>query len=228
MEILYKSAELKAISDINLTMPSLPKDGQHMLTLFLDYLANTEDRNKALWVEGTTTTSKKIEMPGKSQEWFSDNQVSVIICNGDLIIEGDLINDDGGSGRLFLIVTGTLKIHSWWRGGTTTFIGGNVVAKGCLVGEYNDSGLFVGGNLQADGGYIYRRLPYPDFPEIKPHQISGQIKARTFDATRDNITAEEVRSTFTPEVLYHDDDGVWYDPWKIIEHCAKGLSIWKI
>ena len=56
------------------------------------------------------------------------------------------------------------------------------------IGKYNDSPLFVGGDLRA-AGYIPRAKPYRYLPRMAPHQIAGRIEARRFDALDDALKA---------------------------------------
>jgi len=226
MNKMYEQADLCSLNDLSLSLPKLSQDGQQLLLMLQQHLAQTEDRHQAIYFDGLSVSSNLL-LPEKSNDWLSRNQVGVVVCEGDLSIDGDLINDDDGKGKLFLVVTGNLRLRSWWRGGSISFIGGDVSATGCLVGEYNDSALFVGGDLKAEGGYVHRRQPYPDMPDIIPHQVSGTIDAKTFDASRDNISRKELENTFSPEVLEVDEGSVWYDPWRMVDRCAQGLSIWR-
>ena len=226
MKKFYTKGELLPVSGLELKFPDSVKDGEKMLKMSLSHFGQSDDRNRALWISGSKVVGD-LDFPPQSDSWLEDHDVGIVVFDGDLTIEGDLINGDSGKGKVFLVVTGTLTLRNWFRGGAISWIGGDVVASGCLVGEYNDSALFVGGDLCAKGGYIHRRKPYPDFSDIEPHQVGGKIMARSFDASRENISSDEFRETFVAEVLEDDEDGVWYDSAKLMEHCSQGLSIWR-
>ncbi|MCU7816515.1 MAG: hypothetical protein KZQ81_15265 [Candidatus Thiodiazotropha sp. (ex Rostrolucina anterorostrata)] len=76
---------------------------------------------------------------------------------------------------------------------------------------------------------IHCREPYPDMPDIQPHQIRGDIRAKSFDATIPDINNELLQKTFAPKVLdvFFENGGLWYDSGKVIKRAAEGLSIWR-
>jgi hypothetical protein len=90
--------------------------------------------------------------------------------------------------------------------------------------------LNISGDLVAEGGFIHAREAYPDFPDLKPLQIEGKIRARIFDATKPDSTDDLLQNTFVPEVHYvyaEPERGIWYDSYKVIKRASQGLSIWK-
>jgi hypothetical protein len=142
---------------------------------------------------------------------------------GDLVIDGDLIDDDWEMLPL-LIVHGNLTVRNWLRGGMPSFVGGSVRAAGFIVGHYNDSALFVGGDLTASG-YIPRAKPYHDFPKIAPHQIAGKINARQLDGL--NASDQELKAALVDEVLIQDEEGVGLDERALLERSNAGFAVWR-
>jgi hypothetical protein len=121
-------------------------------------------------------------------------------------------------------VRGNLMVRSWLRGGMPAFVGGNVRASGFVIGHYNDSALFVAGDLVA-GGYLPRAKPYPDLPKVAPHQIAGKLEARSLDVLNDS--GEDLRSALVEEVLDSDDDGVSVNERRLRKRVASGLPVWR-
>jgi hypothetical protein len=115
-----------------------------------------------------------------------------------------------------------IRLPSDWCG-VPAFIGGSVWASGFIVGHYNDSALFVGGDLTA-AGYLPRAKPYPDLPGIAPHQVAGRIDARTF--ALDAASDEELAAAFDDAVLTQDDEGTYLDEKAVLDRVARGLAVW--
>ncbi len=105
-----------------------------------------------------------------------------------------------------------------------TFVGGSVHASGFIVGHYNDSALFVGGDLTA-AGYVPRAKPYPDLPGVAPHQVAGKIEARRIDVHE--ASDEALRAAFVDEVLAQDGEDLWLDENAVIERSNAGLPVWR-
>jgi hypothetical protein len=123
-----------------------------------------------------------------------------------------------------LIVHGNLAVRNWLRGGMPAFVGGNVKASGFIIGHYNDSALFVGGDLAA-AGYIPRAKPYKDLPNVAPHQIAGKVNAKKFDNL--NATAEKLKAAFVDEALTEEDGDTYLDERAVFERSDAGLAVWR-
>jgi len=219
---------IKPISELSIDMPTLTDDGQMLLAMTLQMFAKEKQNTFCM---DTHTHQGDLELPKEESQnnavlnLLEAKNIRVIFVDGDLTVQGDLLNDSYST-RCFLIVTGNLTINNWLRGDMHTFIGGNVNAGGAIIGEYNDSALFVGGDLRADYGYIHRCEPYPEFPDMEPHQIAGEIHARVYDLRKDYIE-KEVRDTFVSNALVYDSGYFHPDPEKIFACVAAGKSIWK-
>jgi hypothetical protein len=161
--------------------------------------------------------------PYASGSWYDDRRIRMLVWEGDLVIEGDLV-DDHFELLPLLVVTGDLSVRNWLRGGIPGFVGGSVRAAGFIVGHYNDSALFVGGDLTA-AGYIRRAKPYPDFPDIAPHQIGGRIDARQFDLLA--ASDAELIEAFVDDVVSRDGEDVYLDENAILERSSAGLAVWR-
>jgi hypothetical protein len=158
-------------------------------------------------------------------------QIGVIYCDGDLVIEGDLINDNWHMVPA-LIVTGDLHVRSWLRGGMTCFVGGNVFASGVLYGEYNDGRFYVGKDLHAMA-YIINLQPGQEDEEEEYggivfteefHSIGGAVNAKTVDFRQED--AYKKVKEFVPEALTSNGKKVCCDPYAMFKLVAKGRSVW--
>jgi hypothetical protein len=220
----HPDISIQPMKDLTPSLPTLSEEAQQLLATVHSHIANDDERNEVIVAKDLyIPDNMRLVERATPRDW---DRIGAVYIDGDLTIQHDLLNNDYAS-YPFLIITGNLTLRSWLRGGLIAFIGGDVRASGVLVGEYNDGGLFVGGDLIAKGGFLYRREPYPDFPHIKPIQIMGDVNARTFDATTPDITDETFFSTFVPEIIDDDPDCVWYDTNKALRQVAQGLSIWR-
>lgn len=219
---LLKEAEVRTFTLKDLTMPSLPKDGTEF---FLKEIARRYAKDLAAFFrkDRFTETLEVSSHNSASSVWYSDRQIRLLIWPGDLTIEGDLIDDDFSLDPM-LIVHGNLTLRNWLHGGMGAFVGGNVKASGFIIGYYNDSSLFVGGDLIA-AGYIPRIKPYPDIPKVWPHQVAGKIRAKTFDNRE--TTNEQLQATFVPEALTKDGEDIYIDEHAIMARATAGQQVWK-
>jgi hypothetical protein len=161
--------------------------------------------------------------PHASGPWYSERQIHFLIWQGDLVIDGDLIDDDFENLPL-LIVRGNLTVRNWLRGGMPGFVAGDVRAAGFIIGHYNDSVLFVGGALTATG-YVPCVKPFPDYPEVVPHQIAGKVDARLFDVA--SASPADVKAAFVDDVLVEEGEDTWVDERAVIHQFRDGLPVWR-
>lgn len=218
---LIRGAEVRGYSAQELLLPSLPKDGKN----FLKELAQRFPGENAA-VFGRDRFKEDLEVtsyPSATSSWYDDRKIRCLLWPGDLTIEGDLLDNDFNLLPL-LIVKGNLSLRNWLRGGMPAFVGGSVRAKGFIIGHYNDSALFVGGDLTA-AGYIPRAKPYKDYPKVVPHQIAGKIDARKFDNTE--ATKESLQAAFVDEALTEEDGETYLDEKAVFERSNAGLPVWR-
>lgn len=216
-----KECDVRKLTKADYTVPNMPKDGKFML----DGLAQRNaSENVALAQKAHYTKSLEITShTAASGPHYSDRGILFIVWNGDLTIDGDLLDEDFNL-KPVLIIKGNLTVRNWLRGGMAAFIGGHVTASGFIIGHYNDSALFVGGDLTA-AGYIPRAKPYKDIPNMVPHQIVGKLNARKFDNT--GPTDEQLKSAFVPEALIKEDGDLYIDERAIFERSDAGLPVWR-
>ncbi|QIF01781.1 hypothetical protein [Roseimicrobium sp. ORNL1] len=216
-----KECELRKLTKADYTVPNMPKDGKFMLDGLAqrNASANVAIAKKDHYTETLEITSHT----SASEPYYSDRRILFIIWEGDLNIDGDLLDEDFGM-KPILIIKGNLTVRNWLRGGMDTFVGGNVKASGFIIGHYNDSALFVGGDLTA-AGYIPRAKPYKDLPNIVPHQIVGKVNAKKFDNTAP--TNEQLQAAFVEEALMKEDEDIYIDERAIFERSDAGLTVWK-
>lgn len=219
---------IKPINELSVDIPTLTSDGQTLLAMTLEMFRKEELNAFCMDThihEGDLELPKEEGQNNALLNGLEDRNARIIFINGDLTVLGDLLNDSYST-RCFLIVTGNLTINNWLRGDMHTFVGGDVHANGAIIGEYNDSALFVGGNLTAEYGYLHRCQPFPEFSDIEPHQIAGEIHARAHDL-RTDYNEKEVRDTFVSDALVYDSGYFHPDRKKIFACVAAGKPIWK-
>jgi hypothetical protein len=218
---LKEQCEVRKFTKADYTVPNMPKYGK----LLLDGMAQ---RNASEYVaiaqkNHYTETLEITSHNSASGPFYSDRGILFIIWNGDLTIDGDLLDEDFNMKPL-LIIKGNLTVRNWLRGGMAAFVGGNVKASGFIIGHYNDSALFVGGDLTA-AGYIPRAKPYKDLPNVVPHQIAGKVNAKKFE--NHSATKEQLIATFVNEVIIKEDEDLYLDERAVFERSDAGLPVWK-
>ncbi len=227
---------LVPLKTITPKLPALKGPVPQLLKQLLARL-NGEAGAKALVLPADFTLPCGI-MPDVFRQAGGWRGISLFYGEGSVRLAGDLV-DDHEAFPLFFI-EGDLHLRSWCHGGKMTFIGGDLHASGCIVGEYNDGPMFVGGDLHAPGGYFRRIKPYPDLPNIFPHQVFGKTHAPLFDLYDLAIDEAWIKSRIVPEVLGKALGGsapkplvdaksgeFWYEADRLIAHCARGLAVWK-
>lgn len=142
------------------------------------------------------------------QKWIRKNQISLIACFGNLEVERDIVNDNDRYWPL-LFVEGNLELCNFVKGGLPLIVGGNLRARGYVIGEYNDGPIRIAGDLHAKA-YIPQ---CKDRKEAKGHVIAGRVHAHFFDA-REEISSEELRANFVSEVLVYR----WFNVSKLLEY----------
>ena len=218
---LIKESDVRTLAAADLRLPTLPADGNRLLQ---EIARRFSSDNVAYAHRHHFTESIEIHSyPHASGTWYADRNIRCLIWLGDLVIDGDLIDDHFETLPL-LIVHGNLSVRHWLRGGMPSFVGGNVHAAGFIVGHYNDSALFVCGDLTASG-YIPRAKPYPDLPDIAPHQIAGKLNTRQLDGL--NASDQELKAAFVDEVLIQDEESVGLDEQAILERFNADLAVWR-
>lgn len=222
---LVKAAELRELHAADLTLPGVPAGGKRLLQALSSQLGG----QRAAWVRQHAFDSDLLlsSYEAASSAWYADRRIRVLLWDGDLTIDGDLLDDDFSLQPL-LVVRGSLSVRHWLRGGMPGFIGGDVRASGFIVGHYNDSALFVGGGLSASG-YLPRARPYPEFREVAPHQVAGPVHARRIDIA--DASSETLAEAFVEEVLVREEeDGEEYvsvDERAVFARFNDGLPVWR-
>jgi hypothetical protein len=169
----------------------------------------------ALLFEGDTTIDADFVV-NTEEKWITKNKISLIACIGNLTIKKDLLNVSYDYWPAF-VVTGNLSARNVVHGAMPLVVGGDLVASGYCVPQFNDGPLRVGGNLWALG-----YLPEcPDRDGIKGHQIAGKIEAPIFDL-RQSYRSRDLLPIFTEKVIKQR----MLDIDEIIKFGKKGKSIW--
>jgi hypothetical protein len=126
-------------------------------------------------------------------DWVKQHQVGGIVCDGDLAVNGSVINRSLEGGPL-LFVAGALKVEHAIKGGAPFLVLGNLRAGGIVVGEYNDGVIRIGGDLEARA---YLLLDHDGF-------VRGEVRAR-----QHSDEDGDWRDVLVPELF---DDGDDYHP----------------
>lgn len=124
--------------------------------------------------------------------WARDGGIVGIACEGDLHVDGDVLNRNLNRGPL-LFVAGNLHVRNLIKGGAPVIVLGNLIAEGIVVGEYNDGVARIAGDLTAQGLF----LDDHDFG------VFGTIRAPRLNTDEDDPSA-----VLAPE-LFEDEDGVF-------------------
>lgn len=80
---------------------------------------------------------------------FSLQGVAGIIVEGDLTINGSLVDFSNRSLASFLLVTGNLRANNILAGRSVINIQGNTVADNVIIGHSSNGSMYIKGNLQA-------------------------------------------------------------------------------
>jgi hypothetical protein len=220
---LIACADLEPIAAAPLALPSLPADGLKLLGMLpsacpQSHIAVVRESR----IAGDLRLTSYEEASGP---WYGDRGVGVLLWRGDLVVEGDLL-DEAFDQWPVLVIQGDLIVRNWLRGGMAAFVGGSVRASGFVSTTYDDSALFVGGDFDATG-FIHHPKTYPDFRDIVIHQVAGALSARTL-ALHYSEADPDMRTIFVPEVLIFDEgmDCHWFDNQAIFQRAAAGLPVW--
>lgn len=143
---------------------------------------------------------------------FSDKNIVAIVAQGDLTIEGALINDnlDGGP---YLFVSGNLKARRIDKGGAFVTVLGNVDVSGPILCEYNHGCLRVAGDLKCEW---LLNLDHDVSVSGKTHGVSL------------NGDSDDLRQALVPEIFADDDpDTIWPEGDLVRKRIAAGLPLLK-
>jgi hypothetical protein len=175
---------------------------------FAKYAFDEPARNKALILPPGTVIKGDLILDW-SKELTAQNVVA-IVAQGDLKIEGSLINTnfDGGP---FLFVAGKLEAKRIDKRGAFVAVLGDVRLKGPSLCEYNHGGLLIGGDLTAEW------LLNLDHDVT----VSGQTHGPSLSGRGDDL-----REALVPEVFGDDDpENGWPEGDLIRKRIAAGAPV---
>jgi len=127
-------------------------------------------------------------------DWVRGHGIAGVVCEGDLTVDGDVLNRGSDSGPL-LFVGGRLRVGNLLAGGSCVILLGGVDASGLVIGFYNHGSLLVGGDLQAQA------LIWPGH--------HGYVRGRTHALKLSDL--DDPRALLVPEV-FEDPDEDWPTP----------------
>lgn len=110
--------------------------------------------------------------------WIERHGIVGVTCEGDLTVDGDVLNRDSDSGPLFF-VGGKLRLRTLLAGGSRVIVLGDVEASGLVIGFYNHGAIHIGGDLRAKAlimpdhaGYVRGEKHAPDLhPLDDPREL---------------------------------------------------------
>jgi hypothetical protein len=104
--------------------------------------------------------------------WVRRHGIAGVVCEGDLTVDGDVLNRGSDSGPL-LFVGGRLQVGNLLAGGSRVVLLGDVDASGLVIGFYNHGSLLVGGDLRAQAlvwpghhGYVRGQTHAPKLSDL--------------------------------------------------------------
>ncbi|MCH9651504.1 MAG: hypothetical protein K0U98_24975 [Deltaproteobacteria bacterium] len=131
-------------------------------------------------------------------DWLRGKRIVAIDCQGDLSVDGNIVNDMLEGGPL-LFVGGSLKVHNLKKGGASIIILGDLKADGWVIGEYNDGVMRIGGDLEAKAFLL---LDHDGFVrgETRARELNGEeisnwqkiLVAEVFDQPEDSDSWPDV------------------------------------
>lgn len=102
---------------------------------------------KILVLHGKTGIKGDLNL-GPDAAWNSEDDITAIVVEGDLSIDGDLFNLNTHEGCL-LFVTGNLQARNILNGGSPIIVLGDVLASGIIVGHHYMGVIRAGGRIAA-------------------------------------------------------------------------------
>ncbi len=113
------------------------------------------------FLEGTTRHSRLLHLPtsarvqgsmiwdfGADADVCPEYRVDALVIEGDLELEGDLLNLEGDYGPS-LLVLGRVRAQNFVHGGGVWVISGDVEVEHVILGHYNHGQCTIGGSLRA-------------------------------------------------------------------------------
>lgn len=123
-------------------------------------------------------------------DWVRRNGIVCIACEGDLTVDGDLLNFNGDGGPVLGVARG-LRVRNLIKGGSKVVVLGDLEASGLVVCNYNHGLLRVGGDLSAQAYIVMDQSQH----------VGGEIHAPVLD--EDEI---DLRDQLVPELFRTEDD----------------------
>ncbi len=186
---------------------SYPAEFSEFVSNQLEYYPN----NQVLVLPHGTRLAADLELDW-STEWVHRNNIVAVVCEGDLTIDGNVVNHTLEGGPM-LFVDGQLRAHHVKKGGASFILLGDVHAEGWVIGEYNDGVIRIGGDLEAQVFLLNEHDGY----------VRGENRARI-------LTEEKIGGKWgealLPEVLDDPDDPLsWPNVDRIWARLVKGLPV---
>jgi hypothetical protein len=121
-------------------------------------------------------------------EWIDQNGIVGIACEGDLTVDGDVLNWTVDWGPM-LFVRGNLTLRNLIKGGSSMMVLGSVEASGLVVGDYNHASLRIAGDVSAHAYILLDHYGY----------VGGELKAPAMNDRDDDMQDLVVPRAFADE-----------------------------
>jgi Leucine-rich repeat (LRR) protein len=172
--------------------------------------------------EGDASYPGDLVMDFHDKAWHNredGEKATGIIFNGNLTVEGSVINMEGDFGP-FLLVLGNLEAQNIDKGGSEFYITGDCNVSNVVYGYYNHGSLMIDGQIKA-------AFLIEDDHCIEPGQVhQDTVTINNYSDYGDfDYYAEDIPRTFVKEVL--DEDGEKIDSTKFIERLNEGKKVMK-
>ena len=150
----------------------------------------------------------------KEDDTLSQNLgIRGIIINGNLTVQGSIINSDGDNGP-FLYITGNVQAKNLISGGAFMVIKGHTDISGIAYGHYNDGYIDIQGNLSCpvfisehhafsiDGQLLNNQFNYNSFDDSQD-KAETEIKDEYGDHVK--VISPKLRQLLSDEIEAWDD-----------------------
>ncbi|HET9225992.1 MAG TPA: hypothetical protein VFR31_04955, partial [Thermoanaerobaculia bacterium] len=146
-----------------------------------------------------THLSGDLELDWES-DWIQSEWVAGVVCEGDLTVDGDVLNRNLDTGPL-LFVGGTLRVRNLIKSGSPVIVLGDVEASGMVIGEYNHGSIHIRGDLRA---LLFILLDHAGFVHGKTHAR----EVGRFDNPRDILVPEVFEDPYE-DYPFPEVDWLW-------------------
>lgn len=183
-----------------------------------DWWPHDFTEGRALLLPGGTTVPS-LALDFEVNAWPGGRKIRAgIIVDGDLTIDGALLNDEQDFGP-FLVVLGTLTVKNVAISGAPLHVGGDLVVSGAFHGYYNHGSTRVEGALDAN---LFLAQDY--FVVLRGDVRGDVVEVRGHIESKKKLAKRKAADVLAAELLGEED---WPKDGAIMKALAAGKSIRK-